>query len=108
MNNNSFKIIATKSFLKNISKFLEKKEFEKFEKFKERLKNYPYLGDSLRVPFVREFKTESGKRIYFLVYEEIQIILFVSMSNKKDQNRIIQIIFENLKEYKLYVYNNLN
>ncbi len=63
-----FEVIATTSFLKDLNHFFQKEEIEKFEKFKDRLKINPSLGDQLRVPYVREFKTESGKRAYFLVY----------------------------------------
>ncbi len=104
MNSNLYKIIATEPFLLNYIEFFEKTELDKFEKFKERLKFNPYLGDQLRVPFVREFKTESGKRAYFLIYAEIKIILFVTLSNKKDQKKVINNIFEKLKEFKEYAY----
>jgi len=104
MSNNFYKIIATEPFLLNYIEFFEKYELEKFEKFKLRLKVYPYLGDQLRVPFVREFKTESGKRAYFLVYTEIKVILFVAFSTKKNQKKIITDIFERLKEFKEFAY----
>jgi len=101
-----FKIKTTKSFLLSSIKFFEKKELEKLENFKLRLESNPYLGDSLRVPYVREFRLNNGKRAYFLVYDELKIILFVSMSNKKSQKETINTIFKNIKEFKEYAYLN--
>ncbi|MDA3854701.1 MAG: hypothetical protein PF569_00475 [Candidatus Woesearchaeota archaeon] len=59
-------------------------------------------GDSLTYDFFREFKI-NGKRVYFLIYKDIAIILLVSASkNKKDQQKVINKIKENLKLYKEY------
>lgn len=106
MNNDLYQIKATEPFLIEHIYFFQKIELEKFQKFNERLKYNPYQGDHLRVSFVREFKTESGKRAYFLIYPELKIILYVAYSNKKNQQKIINEIFENLKEFKEYTYKN--
>lgn len=94
-----FKIVATHSFLKDYSNFFDNSELIKFEKFKLRLSNNPYLGDPIRVPYVREFKTSKGKRAYFLVYDSKKIVLFVGYSNKKNQKKVIGDIFRNLSDY---------
>ena len=95
-----FKIIATQSFFNEYQEFFDNIELNKFEKFKKRLKSYPYLGKPLRVPYIREFKTSKGKRAYFIVYIKFNIILFVGYSNKKKQKDIINDIFYNIEEYK--------
>jgi len=99
-----YRIKGTEPFLRKYQSLLNPIEIEKFQKFKERLKINPYIGDPLRVKFVREFKTETGKRLYFLIYEEINIVLFVALSNKKKQKATINRIFEKLEEFKEYVY----
>ena len=104
MNKELYKIKATEPFAIKHKQFFEKKELKKFNKFKNRLKTNPYLGDQLRVPHVREFKTRKGKRAYFLIYSDIKIILFVAFSNKKKQKITINRIFEKLEEFKVYIY----
>lgn len=92
-------IIEPKYFKKAYKKFFDLKEIEKFSKFKAKLKNYPYIGDMLRVPYVREFKTPKGKRAYFVINEKNKTINFVAISDKKNQNTIIKFIFKNLDKY---------
>ena len=104
MNKELYKVKGTEPFLKKYKSTLNSSEIDKFSKFKERLKINPYIGDSLRVKFVREFKTEIGKRLYFLVYDDLKIVLFVAFSDKKKQRTTIKRIFEQLDEFKKYVY----
>ncbi len=104
MNKELYKIKGTEPFLKKYELFLNSSEIDKFSKFKERLKINPYIGDPLRVKFVREFKTETGKRLYFLIYDDLKIVLFVAFSNKKKQRATIKRIFEKLDEFKKYIY----
>jgi len=61
------------------------------------------VGDQLTYPFLREKKI-NGKRIYYLVYKEIVIILVVAISNKKSQKDTINEIKLYLSEYKKYAY----
>jgi mRNA-degrading endonuclease RelE of RelBE toxin-antitoxin system len=59
-------------------------------------------GKPLSFDFFREFKI-GGKRVYFLVYKDIAIILLVNASkNKKDQQKAIDKIKENLNLYREY------
>lgn len=101
---NSFNIKATETFFIEHKKLLDAEELNKFSKFKNKLKENPYLGDQIRVPFFREFKTNKGKRAYFLIYEEIKIVLFVAVGNKKNQKQMINKIFEKLDKFKEYTY----
>ena len=104
MEKKSYKIKATEPFIIEYKRFFDKGELSKFDKFKERLKINPYIGDQLRLPYVREFKTEKGRRAYFLIYDDINIVLFVAFSNKKKQKTTINRIFEKLEEFKKYTY----
>lgn len=94
-----FKVLVTQSFIKEFKQLFNKVEIEKFNSFKEKLKLNPYLGDQLRVPFVREFKTK-GKRAYFIINSKSKKIIFIACSNKKNQSYVINEIFINLNEMK--------
>lgn len=61
------------------------------------------IGDQLTYPFLREKKI-GNKRIYYLVYREIAIILLVAISNKKTQKDTFKEIKNYLPEYREYAY----
>lgn len=69
------------------------------EKLTNRLKEQPYSGKSLGYRFFRELKIKE-RRIYFLVYDDLQLILLVATSDKKDQTTTISYIKNNLPEFK--------
>jgi len=104
MNQKLYEIKATEPFLIEHKQFFDIEELKKFKKFKNRLRMNPYIGDQLRFPYVREFKTDKGKRAYFLIYDEINIVLFIAFSNKKKKKTTINRIFEKLEEFKKYTY----
>ena len=97
-----FRIVEPSYFEKSYIKFFDSNEIVKFSRFKKRLKINPYIGDMIRVHFVREFKTSKGKRAYFIIFEDKNIILFVAISNKKNQRDVIKFIFENLSSYDVW------
>ena len=68
------------------------------------LKENPYVGDSLRYRFLRE-KRVREKRIYFLVYDDLGVVLVVAFGGKKAQKETIDEIVKGLPEYKMYVEN---
>lgn len=90
-------------FEERAKKILNKLELIQVEKIIEQLKINPYIGKPLSYPFLREKKI-NDKRIYFLIYEEITIILLVSSSNKKTQQKTITEIKFYLNEFKIYAY----
>ena len=90
-------------FDKKLDKFFspeEKRQIDNFEK-KQLIYN-PYVGDPLSYKFLREKKV-GGKRIYFLIYEELMVVLMVTTSDKKWQQETIALIKSNLREYYLVV-----
>lgn len=104
-----FKVILTKEF-----KIIAKKLFSKYELkiIKNTIKNEliynaDTYGDSLSYKFLREFKIK-GKRIYFLVYKDICIVLVISASNKKDQKSIVRNIKKELDKFKDLAYKFFN
>lgn len=92
-----FKVIGTDTYLKEISKW-HKVEMEAAEKIPEQLKENPFVGQQLRYPFLRE-KRIKEKRVYYLIYEDLNLVLLVAVSGKKDQQDTIDHIVSQFKEY---------
>lgn len=90
-------------FEKRAKKLLNKKELKEVDEIIEQLKINPNIGKPLTYPFLRE-KRLKDKRIYFLLYEEIAIVLLVSSSDKKSQQDTIDEIKLYLNEFKEYAY----
>lgn len=84
-----FKVFTTQEFDKDIV-LLEKAEQERIEKILKQLKEQGGdVGKPLSgLTFFREKKFE-GKRLYFLIYKELSVILVVGISNKKAQQATI-------------------
>ena len=78
---------------------LSKQEQERIKKFEQDLKQNPYQGKPLGYDFFRE-KKFNGKRMYFLVYESHQVIFLITISDKKTQQQVIDVIKANLDVYK--------
>ena len=69
------------------------------EKIKEQIIRNPHIGRPLRYNFLRE-KRMREKRIYFLIYEDIDVVLLLGITGKKAQTDYIDRIVELLPEYK--------
>ncbi len=100
-----FKVYILPEFRKKARKLFSKKELLELENIilNELIIKGDKVGKPLSFPFIREKKL-SGKRIYYLVYKEIAIILLVDVSNKKDQDLVIKEIKKRLEKYKDYIY----
>ena len=96
-----YAVYTTESFDKETDK-LEKIEQDRINKLFLKLKDNPYTGDPLRYDFFRE-KRINGKRVYYLVYEDLMAVLFVSVSGKKAQQYIIDEVIKDLPLYKSYL-----
>lgn len=93
-----FKVIGTETYLKELEKW-PKADREVAEKMAKKLAENPLAGKPLGYAFLREKKIRE-KRIYFLVYGELQLVMLVATSGKKDQQVTISHIKEYLLEYK--------
>lgn len=69
------------------------------EKIPKKLAENPLLGSPLGFPFLRE-KRIREKRIYYLIYPDIQLILLIAVSGKKNQQATIDHIKNHLDAYK--------
>jgi len=78
---------------------------ERFENQFKKLRENPYgIGKPLGYPWFRELK--NGKfRVYFLIYDQQVVVLFVGLSDKKSQQGAIDVIKDNLKMFKEFVEN---
>ena len=93
-----FMVIGTETYLKEINRW-PKPDKEGALKIPDQLKENPLIGKPLGYPFLREKKIKE-RRIYYLVYEDLKIVLLVAASGKKDQQATIDHIKKNLHEFK--------
>ena len=93
-----FKVIGTDTYLEELSKW-EKSDREAASKLPPQLAQSPLTGKPLNYKFLREKKIKE-KRVYYLVYEDLQLVLLVATSGKKDQQATINHIKRNLDEFR--------
>ena len=86
----TYKVYQSKNFTDKLIKL--PKDFKEWvEKIQDQLATNPYTGKPLGVDWLREKKY--GKyRIYYLVYEDFVAVFMVEISEKKDQQKIINTI----------------
>lgn len=87
-------------FDKKMNKFPESDK-EIIKKIFLQLKENPYVGDQIRYKFFRE-KRIREKRIYYLVYDDLRIVLMVAIGSKKAQEETIGKIVGYFNEYRKY------
>jgi len=96
-----YAVYTTKSFDRETTK-LPQNDRERIEKIFLQLKENPYASEQLRYRNLRE-KRIKEKRVYFLVYDDLQAVLVVAISGKKDQQATINHIINNFDEYQKYL-----
>lgn len=93
-----FRIFRTETFIADFNK-LPKEEQKRVERIREQLKENPFVGKPLGYRFFRE-KRIGGKRLYYLIYEDKVIVLFVAYGGKKHQQSTINTIKASFKQFK--------
>ncbi len=96
-----YAVYTTEKFDKEMMK-LSEEEQKRIKKIFFQIKDNPYVGDQLRYKFLREKRLQE-KRIYYLVYDDLQAVLIVAISNKKTQQETINHIVQYFDEYKIYL-----
>lgn len=92
------RVVSTKEF-DAWERLLPKDYQDQIEMIIKQLKETWQVGKTLGYPFFREKKM--GKfRLYFLVYEDIDTVLLVTISDKKAQQETIDKIKHELDLYK--------
>jgi len=98
-----YRVFRSEWYNKKFQK-LSNAEQGRVAKFEQQLKIGPYTGKPLSYTFFREKKFD-GKRLLFLVYEEFKVIFLVTITDKKAQQREIDLIQTHLDVYKETVEN---
>ena len=93
-----FRVFRAEWYEKKLYK-LSTKEQERIKQFERDLKQNPFQGKPLGYAFFRE-KKFNGKRMYFLIYESHQVVFIITLSDKKAQQQVIDVIKANLDIYK--------
>jgi len=99
----AYAVYTTESFDKEAEK-LSSSDKEIIRKIFLQLKDNPYVGDQIRYRFFRE-KRAREKRIYYLVYDDLNAVLVVAFGGKKAQHETIDEIAKMLPEFKNYLKN---
>jgi mRNA-degrading endonuclease RelE of RelBE toxin-antitoxin system len=92
----AYAVYTTDSFEKKIEK-ISNSDKERIQKLFLQLKENPYIGKQLKIPFFRE------KRIYYLVYDDLNSVLVVAFGGKKGQQETIDNVIKALPEFKAYL-----
>src|SRR3989344_550525 len=85
-----FKIYRSERFEKELAKF-DKKFQERVDKIEDELVENPYSGKPLGIRWFREKRYENY-RIYYLIYDDLESVFMVGISDKKDQQKVINTI----------------
>lgn len=93
-----YRVIGTETYLEEINKWT-KADQESAEKIPKKLAENPFVGDPLGSHFLRE-KRIREKRIYYLVYQDLNLVLLVAASGKKKQQATINHIKSHLDEFR--------
>lgn len=101
-----YAVYTTREFDKEAEK-LSKDEQNRIQKIFLQVKENPYVGDQLQIKILRE-KRIKEKRVYYLVFEDLNSVLFVAVSDKKTQQETINYLIRDISEYRIYMKNLLN
>ena len=85
-----YKIYHSARFDKEISKF-DINFNNQMDKIEKHLKENPYVGDPIDSKWLRE-KRVGKYRSDYLIYEELKSVFMVAISEKKDQQKVIDTI----------------
>ena len=96
----TYAVYVLNVFDKEMNK-LSESDKEIIQKIFLQLKDNPYAGDQIRYKFFRE-KRVREKRVYYLVYDDLKIVLMVAIGGKKAQEETIDEIVRYFKEYRGY------
>ena len=90
--------MATANYDKELNK-LDNSYIEVAISFGQKFSISPYIGKPLSYKFFREVRIRE-KRLYFLVYDNIKIVLLIGITDKKDQQEFINKTKNELDEYR--------
>lgn len=91
-------------FVEKFSRLIPKNMQDDVNKKIRKLRENPYVGKPLSYKYFRELKI--GKfRVYYVIFEEEIVVLMVTVSEKKDQQKTIDAIKNSLPYLKNIIKN---
>lgn len=96
-----YAVYTTDRFEKEVSK-ISLADQEIIKEIYIQLKENPYTGDQIRYRFFRE-KRIKEKRIYYLVYDDLNAVLIVAISGKKAQEETIDKIVRDFDDFRSFL-----
>ena|SRR3989338_207647 len=94
----SYQVYRTELFDRKLVSFSENFKSQ-VDRIEEQLKENPYVGDPLGVRWLREKKLDVF-RMYYLIYEDLNAVYIITLSGKKDQQKVINTIRILLEQYR--------
>ena len=85
-----YKVFRSVSFQEEITKY-DKNIQDRVDKIEDKLVYNPEYGNPLGTRWFRESRFENY-RIYYLIYEDLEVVYIVAISGKKDQQKTINTI----------------
>lgn len=85
-----FKVFHSERFNRELKKY-ERILSDYVNNLEDKLVDNPYTGKPLGFDWFREKRLEKY-RIYYLVYEDLKSVFMVAISEKKDQQKVINTI----------------
>ena len=98
----TYAVYTLPSLYQRIIVKLSKIEREEIQKIVSQLTENPFVGDQLQIRILRE-KRLREKRLYYLIFEDLQTVLIVAISNKKTQQKTINSILLRINDYRKYI-----
>lgn len=94
----NYAVFRTPIFGRKLNDFSDnsKKQIDNFES---QFENNPYVGKPLGTKWFRE-KRLGVFRIYYLIYEDLKAVYMITISGKKDQQKVINTIRHFLDKYR--------
>mgnify|MGYP000347872606 CR=1 FL=1 len=93
-----FAVVGTETYEKELSKW-PKADRDVAEKIPQKLAVNPFVGRQLTYRFLREKRIDE-RRVYYLIYEDLKLVLLVATSGKKDQQTTIDHIKSELDKFR--------
>ena len=101
-----FRVFRSDWYDKKLNR-LDKFEQQRISKFEQQLKEEPYQGKPLGYKFFREKKVKNY-RFYYLIYDEYVVVFVIAISDKKDQQKVIDQIKHLIPFYREQIKNRIN
>ena len=94
-----YRFFRSEAYEKRFTK-LDTAEQQHVTNLERQIKDNPLASKPLGYTFLREKRINGGKTILFIIYEELQTILFAKIATKRDQQDMIDELKEHLKDYQ--------